>query len=122
MVPAHHRMRRSVDYATAVRHGRRAGRATLVVHLVVAGEETPARVGFVVSRAVGSAVVRNSVRRRLRHLLRDRVGSLPAGTLLVVRALPSAARASSDQLGRDLDAALGTAMARPRYLAAESAR
>ena len=66
----------------------------------------PARVGFVVSKAVGNAVLRHRVTRRLRHLMRDRLAVLPAGTLVVVRALPPAATASSSDLGSDLDAAL----------------
>lgn len=63
------------------------------------------RVGFVVSKAVGTAVVRHRVTRRLRHLMADRLARLPAGTLVVVRALPPAATAPSSELGTDLDAA-----------------
>jgi len=75
-------------------------------------EQLPARVGFVVSRSVGGAVVRNQVKRRLRHLVRDRLAGLPAGTRLVVRALPSAADRSYEDLGRDLEAALAGALRR----------
>jgi ribonuclease P protein component len=64
------------------------------------------RVGFVVSRTVGGAVGRNAVRRRLRHLMRERLHLLPPGSTLVVRALPAAAGASSAELSADLDAAL----------------
>jgi ribonuclease P protein component len=71
----------------------------------------PARAGFVVSKAVGGAVTRNKVRRRLRHLVRDRLAGLPAGTTLVVRALPGAADASYARLGADLDAAIAGAQA-----------
>lgn len=106
-----------------VRQGRRAGRARLVVHAldtfrgfrgtrssgdtpaVIQATSGPARVGFVVSKAVGGAVLRHRVSRRLRHLMRDRIGALPAGTLVVVRALPPAATATSRDLGEDLDAA-----------------
>jgi ribonuclease P protein component len=84
-----------------------------VLHLAVVGpasvadvETGPARVGFVVSKAVGNAVHRNRVKRRLRHLVRERLASLPAGAVLVVRALPAAAGASSGSLARDLDSAL----------------
>jgi ribonuclease P protein component len=122
VVPARHRMRRSVDFATTVRRGRRAARQTLVVHLVIVDRPELPRVGFVVSRAVGGAVIRNTVRRRLRNLMRENLSGLPAGTLIVVRALPSAAKASSDQLRRDLEAALESVVARPRYVPAESAR
>ncbi len=65
------------------------------------------RVGLVVSRSVGPAVVRTRVKRRLRHLLRERLSGLPAGGVLVVRAQPSAGTASSAALGRDLDRLLG---------------
>lgn len=65
-----------------------------------------ARVGFVVSKAVGNSVVRHRVTRRLRHLMADRLGTLPAGCTLVVRALPASAEASSGELGADLDGAL----------------
>ncbi|GAB2865087.1 hypothetical protein GCM10027074_35520 [Streptomyces deserti] len=58
------------------------------------------------SKAVGGAVVRNKVKRRLRHLMRDRVDLFPPGSLVVVRALPGAGDADHAQLVRDLDAAL----------------
>jgi len=105
-------MTRRVEFDTAVRRGRRAGRTRLVAHAQVVATEGTAptgtpRVGFVVSRAVGGAVVRNRVARRLRHLVRPRLGQLPAGTLLVLRALPPAAGATSAELAQDLDAVLG---------------
>jgi len=68
-------------------------------------------VGFAVSRAVGGAVVRNRVRRRLRHLVRSRLSLLPRGSLVVVRALPDAAK-TPQRLEADLDAALHRAVAR----------
>ncbi len=97
----------------------------MVVHLTIpvppddlhepapAGSSLPARAGFVVSKTVGNAVVRNRVRRRLRHLVRDRIDALPVGTTLVVRAQPAAAAMTSAELGADLDAALAAAR-RPR--------
>ena len=58
------------------------------------------------SKAVGGAVVRNKVKRRLRHLMRERVDQLPPGSLVVVRALPGAGDVDHAQLAQDLDAAL----------------
>jgi ribonuclease P protein component len=107
MLPTAHRLHRRRDFAAAIRGGRRAGRATLVVHLRGgAGDGPPARAGFVVSRAVGGAVVRNRVQRRLRHLVRNHLDELPGGSLVVVRALPPAATASYARLDGDLAAAL----------------
>ncbi|MGH3096032.1 MAG: ribonuclease P protein component [Streptosporangiales bacterium] len=107
MLPARSRMRLRRDFDAAVRAGRRAGRPRLVAHLRIdAATGGCPRVGFVVSRAVGNAPCRNRVRRRLRHLVRDRVQSLPRGTLLVVRANPAAARATYAELAADLDTVL----------------
>jgi ribonuclease P protein component len=50
------------------------------------------------------------VARRLRHLVRDRLAGLPEDSLLVVRALPRAASATSLELGEDLDAGLRSAL------------
>ncbi|GAA2708653.1 ribonuclease P protein component [Streptomyces luteosporeus] len=114
MLPSESRLRRREDFATAVRRGRRAGRPLLVVHFrsgttdphPPGGIVPPVRAGFVVSKAVGGAVVRNLVKRRLRHLVRERLDRLPAGSLVVVRALPGAGEADYGQLAGDLDAAL----------------
>lgn len=60
-------------------------------------------------KAVGPAVVRNRVRRQLRHLLAPRLPALQAGSALVVRVVPgqgSAERLRSEQLGGWLDEAL----------------
>ena len=110
MLPAAHRLTDGESFRQAVRTGRRAGSTTLVVHLACpeahAAPDVPARVGFVVSKAVGNAVVRNRVQRRLRHLAREHVSTLPGAAVLVVRALPAAAEASSGELGADLDRCL----------------
>jgi ribonuclease P protein component len=103
-------MRRSSDFDAAVRQGSRAGRSALVVHVTRTPLPEPARVGFVVSKAVGSAVVRNRVKRRLRHLARSRVAALPVGTLAVVRANPAAAARTSVELAEELDGALRSAL------------
>ncbi|MDQ3403477.1 MAG: ribonuclease P protein component [Actinomycetota bacterium] len=115
MLPAAARLTSSADFRAVTRKGRRAGRPRLVVHALAPRVErastqadpraTP-RVGFVVSKAVGNAVVRHRVARRLRHVARERLGTLPPGATLVVRALPQAATASSAELGQDFDAAL----------------
>ncbi len=119
MLAAAARLRRREDFSTTVRKGRRATRGSLVVHLVFATDDIDparahlARAGFVVSKAVGPAVTRNTVKRRLRHLVRDHYADLPSGADVVVRALPSAASRSYRELESDLLAALEAA-SRPR--------
>ncbi|MDQ4116489.1 MAG: ribonuclease P protein component [Actinomycetota bacterium] len=117
MLPASARLTRRTEFASTIRRGRRAGRSRLVVHLRVADTDPsaapPPRAGFVVSKAVGNAVVRHRVARRLRHLVADRLDGFGPGTDLVVRALPPSAGASSAELARDLDSALAAAR-RPR--------
>src|SRR5207342_2432465 len=94
-------MRSSKDFQRTTRRGVRVGRPTLVVHAAgvpdddatkgaSAGPSAP-RFGFVVSGAVGNAVIRNRVKRRLRHLAAAHVAGTPAGIDIVVRALPRAA-------------------------------
>jgi ribonuclease P protein component len=115
VLSAAQRLRRSTDFAAAIRGGRRAGRGTVVVHLLIEepAQATTARAGFVVSKAVGNAVVRNRVRRRLRHLVRPLLADLPGGALVVIRALPASAGATFATLADDLEAALAAAR-RPR--------
>jgi ribonuclease P protein component len=66
----------------------------------------------VVSRAVGGAVVRNKVRRRLRALMGGHMESLPQGSLLVVRANPRAATARQSDLAAELDLVINTLLRR----------
>ena len=106
MLSAAHRLRASTDFAEVVKRGRRAGRPRLTVHLLASESSECPRAGLVVGKSVGNAVVRHQVSRRLRHLLRDRIESLPAGSRLVVRASAPAGIASSADLAVDLDAAL----------------
>lgn len=118
MLTRANRLTSSRLFAPAIRRGRRAGTRTLVLHLDLASGRGPRdgaapRVGFVVSKAVGPAVARNKVKRRLRHLARERLSSLPGSAVLVVRALPPAATASYADLGNDLDKALGRLLGRP---------
>jgi ribonuclease P protein component len=112
VLPAAHRLTDGDAFRHAVRRGRRAGGRTLVVHLVLTEDPLPPRVGLVVSRGVGNAVVRNRVKRRLRHLAREHVPvlqELPGSAVLVVRAQPAVAGASYAELGRELARCLGTA-------------
>jgi ribonuclease P protein component len=109
-------MRRGAEFALTVRTGTRAGRPLVVGHLLIQDDalnrREPPRVGFVVSRAVGPAVTRNRVKRRLRALMRGYLQSLPGGSLLVVRANAAAAHASHPDLAADLDSVISRLLRR----------
>ncbi|MEV6820709.1 ribonuclease P protein component [Nocardiopsis akebiae] len=117
MLSPRNRMRHSAEFGSVMRSGRRASRDCLgAVYLPPpsgVADADPPRVGFVVSKAVGGAVVRKRVQRRLRHLMRSRLAVLPNGSLLVVRARPAAATARHEDLAAQLDSAIAAAM-RPR--------
>ncbi len=112
VLPARNRVRRPADFTAAVRRGRRAGGRRVVVHLLVPGPRgddaagVPPRGGLIVSRAVGNAVVRTTVKRRLRHVLAAHITDLPDGSLVVLRANPAAAGATSDELAADVERGL----------------
>jgi ribonuclease P protein component len=109
VLPAPQRLTSPAAFREVVRRGRRSGGPLLVAYLLQSPTVLPdstSQIGFVVSKAVGPAVTRNRVKRRLRHLCRERIEALPPGSLLVVRALPPAARGSYADLAAELDRCL----------------
>jgi len=112
VLPEPHRLRRHSDFSLTVRRGRRMGRRDLVVHafdraqadeLVSSGGP---RFGLVVSKAVGPAVIRHRVARRLRHICASLVDEVSEGSYVVIRALPGSATATSAELDRQLRSGL----------------
>lgn len=102
-----HRITRGDDYRRVVRHGNRVGGATCITHAVLHADGTaPARFGFIVSKAVGNAVTRNLVRRRLKSIVDHRLAAGFTGADVVFRALPRSSEAPFVDLRRDVDRAL----------------
>ncbi|MEZ2390955.1 ribonuclease P protein component [bacterium RCC_150] len=106
MLATRNRLRTSTDFSTTVRSGVRNGRRNLVLYTASIDAGEPSRIGFIVSKAVGNAVTRNLVKRRLREAGALSLGMHGTGLAIVVRALPAAATASWDQLLTDYNAAL----------------
>ena len=84
------------EFRAVTRGGARSARSHVVVHLTLLTQEEEApRVGFVVSKKIGNAVVRNRVTRRLREI--------------VLRALPGIEAQPFAELREDVDSALASA-------------
>lgn len=105
MLPQENRVRTSAEFANIVRSGARTGRRNLVVYAVIGDRVEPSRFGFIVSKAVGNAVARNLVKRRLRECAADLLAAQPEGIMVVARALPASAAASWNELSSDYNSA-----------------
>ena len=95
MLPQHQRIRTAAQFSDTQRSGSRFGNRNVVVSANIRTDAAQApRAGFIVSKAVGNAVTRNRVKRRLRAIVaevfdRDLGVDLSENSIdLVVRALP----------------------------------
>lgn len=128
MLARQNRLTTAQDYSAVMRRGSRAGTATVVVSILLTEDSAPAseepraaarwRCGFIVSKAVGNAVVRHRTTRRLRHIVRDLIASetltLPehCSAAIVVRALARSAEADHTALTDDVRSGLRRAVAK----------
>ena len=102
MLAKPNRLTRGSDYKATVRRGSRCAGTHAVTYVGRAAEHGPARFGFIVSKQVGSAVIRNTVRRRLKAVCAEALPSVRGGASVVIRALPSAATADFAALRSDV--------------------
>jgi ribonuclease P protein component len=81
----------------------RSAQPDMVLH-VARDEADPSgpRIGLVVAKSVGNAVVRHRVSRRLRHVARTVLEDLDGRDRVVIRARPGAGSAVSPRLERQL--------------------
>jgi ribonuclease P protein component len=116
-VQRRHRLSRSRDFDAVYRHGRSVSTRFLVLYWFPRddGPEAVARLGLAVPKAVGPAVVRNKMKRRLRELFHVRVEELPQDQDYVLVVRPGLAEAVEargfDWLGERVDEILGKAAA-----------
>jgi ribonuclease P protein component len=104
------RVVRPEDFRTVVRRGHRATSTVAVYYRLERDAGDPLRFGFIVSRAVGGAVERNLVRRRMRAVGREFVDAGAHGADVVVRALPGSAQHDWASLSADMHDALDTSL------------
>lgn len=105
MLSRAHRLTRGSDYKQVVRRGTRSAAPHTVTHVLTASGDG-VRFGFIVGRNVGGAVVRNTVRRRLKAVCHELMSAVPAGRDVVIRALPSSPSADFAQLRGEVERGL----------------
>jgi ribonuclease P protein component len=88
------RLTRASEYERVKRDGLVCRGKLLTVNATVVENSGLCRVGFITSRRLGSAVVRNRVRRRLREIVRQHQHDLRQDSWMVVIAKRDAANAS----------------------------
>ncbi len=99
MLSREHRLTRKSDFDAAFASGRRWASRYLTIRTHSNGTDVY-RCGFSASKAVGNAVVRNRVKRRLREIVR--AANVLPGYDVVVVARPAAAEAPFQGLRADL--------------------
>jgi ribonuclease P protein component len=102
VLPKGNRVVKADDFRAIVRRGRRSTSDIAVYYRLQRAEADPARFGFIVSKAVGGAVERNLLRRRMRAVGREMVDAGAAGMDVVVRALPGSAQRGWASLSADM--------------------
>jgi ribonuclease P protein component len=107
------RLRKRREFEECYASGVRVSGRHIQVFLLAGGASGRPRLGISVPRRVGSAVVRNRVRRRLREIFRRHRSLLPQSALsVVVNARPSAAAAEFTDLLEDYRSGLTRALSR----------
>jgi ribonuclease P protein component len=105
-LPASRRIKESRHFAKLKTDGRRLAVGCLLINWFLRPQSAQPRVGVVVSRKVGNAVVRNRAKRFLREAFRLHQYELPPSLDLVLVARPSMSKKLFADVERDLLAAL----------------
>ena len=96
--PKSRRLTQSAEFAQVKKNGRVYRGRSVLLSILQANGATRFRAGFITSRALGSAVARNRVRRRLREIVRKHQREIVDGTWIVTIARANAVGATYQQL------------------------
>lgn len=112
MLARANRIVRADDYKNTVRRGRKTTTAHCVVYVRTGRHSGPPRFGFIVAKTVGNAVVRNTVRRRLKGVAHELLSSsdhpvLWEGTDVVIRSLPGSIEVPWSSLLQEITGVVG---------------
>jgi ribonuclease P protein component len=97
------RIRRTSDFRRAYTQGKRIAGQYFTAFCLKIPQNAGPRFGFTLPRALGKAVIRNRVKRRLREMLRVRVEEFAPEWDIVFNPRRAAFAASPKELSRELD-------------------
>jgi ribonuclease P protein component len=89
VLPKNARMTTSADFARATKSGTRVTTENFVGYLYISpvtNHDLP-KCGLIINKSVGGSVARHALARKVRHSVSPNLAKLPAGSLLVIRAL-----------------------------------
>ena len=115
MLAQENRLRKASDFALATKGVRVSGENFLLYVATSADGErigAPVKVGLIVGKNVGGSVVRHRVSRQIRHAIAPHLTKFPAGSLILFRAHPGAARNADRNLAGEITALVGKYLAR----------
>jgi len=95
--PQSRRLTRPIEFERIKKNGR-VQRGQFLILSALPGQANRFRAGFITSRKIGGAVVRNRVRRRLREIVRKHQADIIDGTWVITMARIPAARADYNEL------------------------
>src|SRR5438132_8901745 len=96
--PKTRRLTKPTEFEQIRKNGRVERDRLLMLSVLAVKEIAPFRAGFITSRAIGSAVARNRVRRRLREIVRKHQHAVKDGIWIVTIARAKAATATYPEL------------------------
>jgi len=96
--PKNRRLTQSAEFAQVKKNGRVYRGRSVLLGILRANNATRFRAGFITSRALGPAVARNRVRRRLREIVRKHQHEIVDGTWIVTIARTHAVGTTYQQL------------------------
>jgi ribonuclease P protein component len=100
--PKERRLTHPAEFDHVKQSGIKQGSKLLGLNFAPVQSSAPCRVGFIVSRRIGGAVIRNRVRRRLREIVHRHQHDLRSGFWIVLVARRGAASASYHELEHEL--------------------